>query len=372
MLFPTIDSLEEFKAKVAHLPEIRFNTVSNGYTVACYMISDNDTFSGESAPWARECRGITFDREGKIAARPFHKFFNVGERPDTQADIFDREDVVTVMDKRDGSMVHPLIVDGELVFKTKKSFESDVAIAATKFLRTQPHVEVLCRNAIDLDITPIFEYTGPTNRIVLAYEKTELRLLAARHNKTGKYLSRFQVSSMAEELAVALVDVYPIMSWDVAHVWDEIKSNLETLQGIEGYVIQFASGEMVKAKTAWYMELHHTVVFQTERSIAEMVINETVDDFKSYLSASGEGAVEALKKVNEIEEKVLSFIVGLEKSVDETYEANKELDRKTFAIKHQGQELFGLLMKRYVGQEPDFKGYFEKYMLKENFSLEQI
>lgn len=128
MLFPMIDSLEEFKAKVAHLPEIRFNTMSNGYTVICYMISDNDTFSGESAPWARECRGITFDREGKIASRSFHKFFNVGERADTQADIFDREDVVTVMDKRDGCC------DGNVKVLTLEGEKTIRCICETKYM----------------------------------------------------------------------------------------------------------------------------------------------------------------------------------------------------------------------------------------------
>ena len=38
------------------------------------------------------------------------------------------------------------------------------------------------------DITPIYEYTAPTNRIVLKYDVEQLTLLAARHMITGEYL----------------------------------------------------------------------------------------------------------------------------------------------------------------------------------------
>jgi hypothetical protein len=40
------------------------------------MISGKDTFDNE---WARECRGITFYPDGRIASRSMHKFFNIGD-----------------------------------------------------------------------------------------------------------------------------------------------------------------------------------------------------------------------------------------------------------------------------------------------------
>lgn len=49
----------------------------DGYTVIDYGFVDNDTFDH---PARVQCRGIKFGPDGRILARPFHKFFNLGER----------------------------------------------------------------------------------------------------------------------------------------------------------------------------------------------------------------------------------------------------------------------------------------------------
>jgi uncharacterized protein YqhQ len=38
------------------------------------------------------------------------------------------------------------------------------------------------------DITPIFEYVGPHNKVVISYEEENMILLAARENVSGTYL----------------------------------------------------------------------------------------------------------------------------------------------------------------------------------------
>lgn len=53
-------------------------------------------------PIAKELRGIVFDKEtGEVVARPFPKFFNLGEEACTVTE----DDVVTANEKIDGSLI---------------------------------------------------------------------------------------------------------------------------------------------------------------------------------------------------------------------------------------------------------------------------
>jgi hypothetical protein len=125
---------------------------------------------------------------------------------------------------------------------------------------------------------------------------------------------------------------------------------------------------MVKVKTKWYLERHRAMTFIRERDIAEAVLNESIDDLKSLLVSENVNIDEILK----IEELVLQFIRTMAASVDRIYEAHKDLSRKDFAIKFKGHEMFGLLMAKFIGKEPDYKSYFEKNILKEQFTLRQL
>lgn len=103
-MFPHIAHIEELLPFVKDNPQIRVKDGLNGYKIVSYQVQDEDTFTGTNADFARECRGITFDENGNIAARSLHKFFNIGEREDVQPDKLPWEKVTRVMVKRDGSM----------------------------------------------------------------------------------------------------------------------------------------------------------------------------------------------------------------------------------------------------------------------------
>lgn len=371
MKFPHIEHIDQLKEKVGHMQEIRFMEQDNGFTVVCYMISDEDTFHGENAAWARECRGITFDRNGRIAGRPLHKFFNVGECEETQKYNLNWSEVVHVMDKRDGSMIHPVLVNGNVSFKSKKSFASDVAVWANQFgLIHNPKYGEFCRQLLKENLTPIFEYTAPNSRIVINYgSEPKLKLLHVRNNFTGEYYAAGMYSA-DEKLVDDLIDAFDIDYVDVVggvHPAD-LLAELETVQGIEGYIFQFTDGNMVKAKSKWYLELHHSVTFPTYRSLAEMVLNETIDDYKSYLSQVGASC----DMVNKIEHQIVSEMNEIEIEVERLYELNKNLERKEVALANKDHEYFSLLMQKYSGKEPDVKKFYISKYLKERFSIEQV
>lgn len=364
--FPKLTSVKDLEPVLVSKPEIRLMSGHpGGFSVACYLISAENTFD---SPFARECRGLTFAADGTVAGRPLHKFFNVNERAETQFHALPWDRVVRVMDKRDGSMIHT-VIDPEYPsgfrLKSKKSFTWMGCADAETFAIQHREYHDLCKWAAKCKHTAIFEWTAPDYRIVLQYPGAELRLLHVRDNATGEYLNLKELATLAERFGVKLVDEYPLGVWTP----EVLEAAARTARGVEGWVIQFADGEMVKLKTQWYINLHHSMTFLRERDVAELVLAEQIDDLKAKLS--GEGI--DLAPILEVEARLIDRIRSLEDQVLALYlEAIKLPDRKTVAQTYQGHSLFGLLMQKYSNREPDVMEHFRKRYLDEEFTLRQL
>src|SRR5882724_2517647 len=97
------------------------------YTEACQ-------FAGAWTPVTLACRGLIVSADGRVAARPYEKFFNHSEgQAPTQA----LDAAVSVTDKCDGSL-GIVFHDGDgYAVATRGSFASDQAIHATAVLRAK-------------------------------------------------------------------------------------------------------------------------------------------------------------------------------------------------------------------------------------------
>lgn len=374
-----INDINEFRSKVSHKEEIREMDIGEDCTSFCYMVAAEGTFDDA---WLRECRGIVFNSSlGKVAARPLHKFFNVGEREETRVENLDWSKVVRVMDKRDGSMIHTVWTMNGLRLKSKKSFESDVAKAAEDWMHSQPGLNVFkfCTRMQALNKTAIFEWTAPDARIVLFYPEAELRVLHVRDDVTGEYMHPEDLRKWAAEFGVSVVDEVDEFFGEftlgqMKHEFD-VKKMLDaakTREGVEGWIVQFENGDMVKVKTDWYLKRHRAMTFLRERDIAQLVIDEGLDDMKSLLVGEGVDISEILK----IEAEVVRQINEVRSWVDGVIAKDGKMDRKEFAIQYQKSHneygWFGLLMARFSGKEPDYKAWYERNALKEKWSLRQL
>lgn len=368
--FPVITNLSSFKVMVGDKEEIRFMKQPNGTIVGCYIISCEATFDNLAS---RECRGIVFDANGKTIARPLHKFFNVNERPETQASVLDWSKIARVMLKRDGSMIHTVAFpeDGRnFTLKSKKSYTSDVAIQSKKWLLQRDNFVRFCTDMTAQGKTAIFEWTSPTARIVVGYKQDEMQLLHVRDNDTGVYLNETELQALCAKYDIPLVESVEIFpqGYEPAFPQEYIRDLVETTEDIEGWVIQFQNGEMVKLKTKWYMDRHHAMTFLRERDIARMVVDETLDDLKAKLVGDGIDIAQIL----EIERRVVEQIEMLERSVNELFKTTEGKDRKTVALEHRSHPHFSMLMQKFSGKEPDVKAFFERHMLDSMFTLTQL
>lgn len=364
--FPILMSDSAMRLALNDREEIRFMKQSNGTTVCSYIVASADTFRDS---YSREARGVVFDENGKVIARPLHKFFNVNERPETQVAAIDWSKVRRVMLKRDGSMIHTVAFpeDGRnFTVKSKKSFESDVAKQSKKWLLQRENYIKFCSDMTDAGRTAIFEWTSPIARIVVGYKEDELQLLHVRDNTTGLYLTQGELGELSAKYSIPLVDSVPFFAEDVTQ--QVVQDLVAATENIEGWVIQFENGDMVKLKTKWYMDRHHAMTFLRVRDIARMVVDETLDDLKAKLVGDGID----IAPINDIESKVVQEIDYIIERVEMTYDANKHLERKDFAILLKGHPHFNLLMQKFSGKEPDYKGFFAKTKLDEMFDLTQL
>lgn len=326
MNFPIIKTINDV------LPHIEgcdsFKVFDKGdYLVINYMLAGNDTFPyGDdlTARIRRECRGLIFDRNGVLIRRPYHKFFNLGERTDTIT--FDVARPHNILEKLDGSMITPLWIDGFCRLATKAGI-TDTSMACEMHILSKNNYSEFFVWCEKNDITPIFEWLNPADQIVISHKEPSLVLTAMRYKTYGDYYHYNELRWCANAYDLPLVQlVYHENGSCVRHVdnfADEIRKQADT----EGVVVRFADGEMIKVKTDWYVQIHRAkenILF--EKNVIGLVLDEKTDDIIPFLQENDR-------------EHLISYRDKFSASLLQTIEAIKMLgdsayrfDRKTFAV----------------------------------------
>jgi RNA ligase len=259
----------------------------DGYSVINYVVQTPETFSathdsmivdaaGVYHPkwvYLRECRGLIFDGSGKLISRPFHKFFNLNEKEETQINAINFQNIF-IQDKMDGSMIRPVIVNSHLRLATKMGI-TEVSMQAETWLASRnPEYQEWVYHQYKLGYTPLFEWIGPNNKIVVDYTEEELVLLAIRDNLTGMYLDISEV-----ECPFKICPSYTAPKDIKSFVEEKSKET-----GCEGYIINFLDGHKLKIKNDWYVRIHKVKDrIRTDRHILSLMLNNELDDLLPFL-----------------------------------------------------------------------------------------
>lgn len=323
------------------------------YRIFSYRIA---SYSDFLLPDAREARGIVFqmDEDNKpvrLVARTPHKFFNLDENPMTMNLDLSLNNIHMIMDKADGSLISAFLDHyGNLCVKSKTSLFSDQVRMAWTVIDQDHLLKDALHFTCQAGYTVNMEYVGPDNRIVLGYEKPALKILSVRHNDTGEYLQ--SVYGPDSAFARWMIKVYP-KDFDL--------NSLADAKDFEGVVVVLKSGQWFKHKTPWYLALHKTKdSINSKRRLFECVIMETVDELKTLFATDPV----AITLIVEMEAKIAPKFNHVVKQVETFYQDNKQLDRKSYAIKGQAElprEIFSLAMNLYLGKEANFKEWAVKH-----------
>lgn len=280
-----IEGREEFVVKREH-----------DYVIVNYLVNFEDTFppvTDRRTALLRECRGITFDAtHGHVIARKYHKFFNLGEKPETQPNLIDFTRKHWILQKLDGSMITPMNVKGQVLFATKMGLTT-VAAPIDVWAHNNPNYIAFCQFLIAAGLTPIFEWCSRKQRIVIDYPVDQLVLTAVRDNVSGEYMSYEAMQDIAAQYNIELVQQLPGSVENLEHFMAQVAD----LKGEEGYVIRFEDGSMIKVKAAEYLQLHKALDnLRFEKDVLAYLLLNKLDDIKALLPPDLMARAEAFGK----------------------------------------------------------------------------
>lgn len=343
-VFPYIETIDDVMPYIEGCPDINPVKLKDGdMTMICYMVNrGKETFPDmapdrDTAAFRRECRGLIFDRNGVLISRPYHKFFNIGERDETTLHVvkgmIDSGRPVQYLEKLDGSMVRPVRLGrdhwndrGSLVMMTKKGF-SDVGQAATSYFASQGNIVSFCEHLILAEqMTPIFEFCSRSNKVVLDHPKDRLVLTALRDTGSGDYIPFSRVQGLIDYHRIEVVKEIAPPDHEPTTLVEKVKALLNA----EGMVVRFDNGHMVKMKSDWYVNIHGSLdTLRFEKDILRMVLMDQIDDLLPHLDS--ETAARLEKYAADVNASLLRSSVDAGIEILSMWK-QCEKDRKRYAI----------------------------------------
>jgi len=284
---------------------------------------------------AHELRGLTyvFNEDGSLYKRYllFNKFFNLNQTTESLYENVKDKKVASVYNKEDGSLITFIkLSNGKVLAKTKMGFDNDQVDAVNVLYNKNEAIRNFVDECFEKDLVTMWEYVSFKNKIVLDYKGSNLVLLKVRNNKTGEYLDveDFRGRGFDVVRKEKFTDLDSIVTW------------AETAKDVEGCVVTFDDGFMVKIKTEWYVDLHHLIdSVNREDYVAQMVLNETIDDAISKLNIETEK--EIITWMKDIERKIKKYMSERISEV-ETLVSKYDGSMKNFAIEYRSDKNFGL------------------------------
>lgn len=326
----------------------------NEYRTFTYRLASFTEFQQKNA---LEMRGHTFRKtiDGwKLASLPSQKFFNYGEHVGWGTEV-NLNEMDMVMDKLDGSLISTVEDShGNWFLKSKTSFKSQQANDAKAWLKNQYNYNTAIDEITAQGYTVNFEWLSPTNQIVIGYAEPSLKVLNARHMQDGSY---FPYAGLIDYFGSENV----VHSHPIPVDGEKFIAAVDAMTGIEGFVIRLKSGLMFKIKTIAYAILHHLKdSVNSPKRLWEACINETGDDLRALFKDDPI----SIEKISAMEVKASAIFNRVHKQVNDFYAANKNLDRKSYAIKGQTDlakdGTFSLAMNLYIGREANVKEFLVK------------
>jgi T4 RnlA family RNA ligase len=288
-------------------------------------------------------RGISyvFNSDGSLFKRYLllEKFFNLNQVPDTMYSEVKDFKIKSIYNKEDGSVASFIkLPDGSVFGKSKMSVITDQAEGIMRVYKSNASVKRFVDWTFDNDITAIFEYVAPSNKIVLRYAKEDLILLKLRDNVTGELLDLNDYLDVIGDIRVA--------PSEAGYTLDELIEMASYTEDKEGWIIEFTNGVLMKIKTDWYFKRHGILTedIYRENVIINYILTDEIDDVIAQIP---EDEVEAHARI----EKIISIVKrALSKKVDEirkSYEFYLTVgSRKDYAINYRGkEENFAWVMK---------------------------
>jgi RNA ligase len=318
--FPKIQTIHDVLPHIEGREEFRV-IEKDWYTVVNYAVAFEETFKWDAndpvgSAVRRECRGLIFNNEtGKLISRPYHKFFNVGEKEETQLHKVNLYEPHVVLEKLDGSMIRPIPTAEGFKLATKAGI-TDISQQAEEFIADKPHYSRFIGKCLLIKITPIFEWVSRKNRIVIDYPEDNLILTGMRYNDTGFYLDYEVIKNYATAWNISVVQA--VNGLAVQNIELFVKQVREW-ESEEGVVVRFDNGGMIKIKADDYVLRHKTKdSISQEKNVIATILDDSVDDLVPLLTPEDAHRIQAFQN---------AFWMALEDVCGEIYDLYRQIDK---------------------------------------------
>jgi RNA ligase len=286
----------DYYAKEKYLSSVR----QGGLTI--YKYTSKCDLEGNWNFHTKMARGLILDDSGKIVARPFTKFWNLNQRPETNANVLPAE-TPELSDKLDGSLIVTFFnpETGAWQGVTMGSWDNDQTRYANPWLAAR-------RDKLDPAYTYLFEIVGPWNRIVVFYPETRMVLIGVVHTESGEDWSYTQVREFGTKAGLETVRFE-------RRPFQEIDFNDPRITNEEGYVARYSNGLRVKLKYAEYFRLHKILTQLSIKGVWELlstgqpteeVLKNVPDEFRNWFNVERAKILERKKKIEDEAKKVFA------------------------------------------------------------------
>lgn len=231
-----------------------------------YGYTDQTTFERAwQTKYTLHARGIIFNKKtGKIVAKPFPKFFNLGEMESVSLLNLPKEPY-SVYEKADGSLGIVFFYEGRWQIATRGSFSSEQAIKGAELLKKYQ------MSYLDRNDTYLVEIIYPDNKIIVDYKGEEkLVMLGGYRTDSGHEVDWSWLADTANLIGMPHAKTYN-------YTIEEMIELQKTLpKDDEGFVVRFESGLRVKIKGAEYMRIAKMISQMSPLSFWEAMKDGTV------------------------------------------------------------------------------------------------
>lgn len=297
----------------------------------------NQIDSPRTHPIVREARGLVLhSRTFDIVAKPFNRFFNVGELQE-EFKQFNWDDF-TCVTKEDGSLIILYWYDGAWRVNTSGSFglgavqSYDITWEELFWKHADFDIEKLSKRH-----TYLWELCTPYNMVVKTYKEPRVFLIGVNNTITGDSFKEHYVDEVAKYIEAARPKTFNVAGKD------EVKNLLLTLDGLdevhEGVVLHDSNGLRYKWKTKGYLELHKLAdngnILKPHRLLS-IVLSNKDDDVSAIFPVKG--------ALNSVKDAIRSEVDNL---WNYWFTFGDLRSRKKFAMRVKDQELSWILFKLY-------------------------
>lgn len=231
-----------------------------------YGYTDKTTFDRNWNEFTRAARGLIVNsKTGFVIAKPFEKFFNLGEMEETM--LKNLPDMhYQAFEKVDGSLGIIFFNKDKWDVATRGSFHSEQAQKAQTMLSQYDFSKV------PKSTTILAEIIYPSNKIIVDYgDEEKLVMLGANNCFTG---TEYSTSD--------LLDLSLSMNMEMARPYDYTIEQMIELQKTlpkddEGFVVRFDNGLRVKIKGAEYLRIAKLISQMSPISFWEAMEQGKVD-----------------------------------------------------------------------------------------------